>query len=691
MAEAGILLEFARVNDGEWRSYLPGWNEETPVCDWGSIECTSGVVTALDLASLGIEGTIPETLGRISTLESLVLNDNHFLGTFPSFLTSAASKIIEIDLSNNELQGLIPKISNRNLIYVNLAHNQFSGTLHESLGKELINLKAFDVRNNGIKGSIPISIGDMVDIHTINLSNNLFTGKIPDSLGGLKHLQQLYLNNNNLSGTIPSSLTQDDILLEKLGLHGNYLSGTLPAALADLKLLKSLLIDNNKFTGTIPSNLCNRNLNSDLFQGMFSHEHFIAGDIKTENMWSEVDWSDKFPESLDPDLIPRDIDPDENPGNSDHLNRQRFLLSSNQDCASIACPPKTRGEKTSSMGGFSPCIACDDNEDNPFLGSNKCFSLNQNEILKLFYAATDGEKWDTQSTWRMDNIPTCEKRGITCDSAGNILEIHLAGLDISGTIPPAVGFLKYLRVLNLADNQFTGNLPLELKFPPLLQLDVSGNMLAGSIPQGLCEKSELNKNGEGGQFDCDIIVCAVQTYSASGHSEPNNLCLPCSGSRYLGSKHCNSKIGWVQTPSLGVTARTGLAALGIFTITCLLYLYVKMKQTKLYASLQGVGQDGLTLSDEYTNTAYASKSVPLPNDPTQDGTFPLDDEEQIEYDSDGNNLWLDVPGDSTSSSSRSHRSGKKRGESKSHRSGRRRRESKSKRKGEFMIDVPQLD
>ena len=57
-----------------------------------------------------------------------------------------------------------------------------------------------------MSGTIPSSVGNLLELTTFNMSTNQLFGTIPDSLGNLQFLQDIYLNHNLLSGTLPSSL-----------------------------------------------------------------------------------------------------------------------------------------------------------------------------------------------------------------------------------------------------------------------------------------------------------------------------------------------------------------------------------------------------------------------------------------------------------------------------------------------------
>ncbi|XP_028202593.1 protein STRUBBELIG-RECEPTOR FAMILY 3-like isoform X3 [Glycine soja] len=107
-----------------------------------------------------------------------------------------------------------------------------------------------DLSNNHIEGPIPFTLPPT--LRSLSLSANQLNGSIPDALSLLTQLSNLDLSNNNLSGQLPSS-TGSLSSLTTLHLQNNQLSGTL-YVLQDLPL-QDLNIENNLFSGPIPPKL----------------------------------------------------------------------------------------------------------------------------------------------------------------------------------------------------------------------------------------------------------------------------------------------------------------------------------------------------------------------------------------------------------------------------------------------------
>lgn len=121
-------------------------------------------------------------------------------------------------------------------------------------------------------------------------------------------------------------------------------------------------------------------------------------------------------------------------------------------------------------------------------------------------------------------------------------EIHLSSNNLNGTIPDDVTFLRHLKILDLSDNTLSGSIPPALWLPPLNHLDISGNKLTGRISSKLCQKGELNENGNNGVTNCNRIACNIGTYNKLGNSVSSIPCHTCHQSIYLGSKTCPSPI-----------------------------------------------------------------------------------------------------------------------------------------------------
>ncbi|MBA0759030.1 hypothetical protein Gotri_021970, partial [Gossypium trilobum] len=88
------------------------------------------VFAAIDMSSNKFEGTIPETVGNLISLQVLNFSHNHLTGHIPSSLGNLVA-LESLDLSCNELVGEIPsELTGLNFLEVlNLSENQLVGLI----------------------------------------------------------------------------------------------------------------------------------------------------------------------------------------------------------------------------------------------------------------------------------------------------------------------------------------------------------------------------------------------------------------------------------------------------------------------------------------------------------------------------------------------------------------------------------
>ncbi|XP_035539223.1 putative leucine-rich repeat receptor-like serine/threonine-protein kinase At2g19230 [Juglans regia] len=83
-----------------------------PLPAWDGLQCSDNGykprnITALNLSSSGLTGTIPASIGRLKSLQYLDLSNNSLTGTLPKFLLQLPD-LRTVDLSGNKLSGSVP-------------------------------------------------------------------------------------------------------------------------------------------------------------------------------------------------------------------------------------------------------------------------------------------------------------------------------------------------------------------------------------------------------------------------------------------------------------------------------------------------------------------------------------------------------------------------------------------------------
>ncbi|KAL4298996.1 hypothetical protein AHAS_Ahas17G0056700 [Arachis hypogaea] len=230
-------------------------------------------LNVLDLSSNSLEGPIPNLghnhlvgpIGEFSTysMNYLVLSNNKLQGLssckitkFPKFLESIQDLYV-LDLSDNQIEGVIPKWFNDKLLYkwkhmqfIDLSLNRLQGNIPiPSYGTYY-----FSVSKNNFTGGISSTICNASFLNMLILSHNNLTGNIPQCFGSFPLLQVLDLQINNFYGSIPGNFSKNNAF-ETIKLNGNQLKGPVPQSLAHCTKLQVLDLGDNNIEDVFPSRL----------------------------------------------------------------------------------------------------------------------------------------------------------------------------------------------------------------------------------------------------------------------------------------------------------------------------------------------------------------------------------------------------------------------------------------------------
>nr|GEW78206.1 probable LRR receptor-like serine/threonine-protein kinase At2g16250 [Tanacetum cinerariifolium] len=138
-----------------------------------------------------------------------------------------------------------------NLVSFNASGFLLPGSMPNWLGVKVRRLKVLDLRNCGITGGVPFSIGNLTSLSELYLSGNELTGIIPSSFGMLSRLKVLDLSRNLLTGSVPECFG-NLVNFRYLNLSGNSLSSAVPAQIGNLANLVVLDLSCNHFSGDLP-------------------------------------------------------------------------------------------------------------------------------------------------------------------------------------------------------------------------------------------------------------------------------------------------------------------------------------------------------------------------------------------------------------------------------------------------------
>ncbi|CAA7402372.1 unnamed protein product [Spirodela intermedia] len=142
---------------------MDGWDiNSVDPCTWSMVGCSpDGFVISLEMASNGFIGTLSPSIGNLSHLQTMLLQNNRISGPIP------------------------PEIG------------------------KLSKLRTLDLSGNQFIGQIPSSLGSLINLNYLRLNGNNLSGPIPGTVAGLSGLSFLDLSFNNLSGPTPRILAKD--------------------------------------------------------------------------------------------------------------------------------------------------------------------------------------------------------------------------------------------------------------------------------------------------------------------------------------------------------------------------------------------------------------------------------------------------------------------------------------------------
>lgn len=171
----------------------------------------------LDLSSNGFSGGMPLRLPP--NLISVSFRNNRLTGGLTKAHVDGLSPILNVlDLSGNSLSGPIDAslFMHPSLQQLNLFNNSFTniinGEKYANAGMIASQMIAVDISNNQIGGLLPHVFARMPKLSSLALSHNVFSGQIHVSYAlkavagmvGLQPFQRLMLDGNYLTGPLPS-------------------------------------------------------------------------------------------------------------------------------------------------------------------------------------------------------------------------------------------------------------------------------------------------------------------------------------------------------------------------------------------------------------------------------------------------------------------------------------------------------
>nr|CAB3474210.1 unnamed protein product [Digitaria exilis] len=207
-------------------------------------------LTLIDISVNNISGVIPEVFGRLDNLTALIIFTNNFHGDIPASIGKLPSLQV-LRIYGNRLTGTLPPELGKHspgLNRIEADFNELTGPIPEGLcaGGQF---QWFTAKGNNLNGSIPAGLANCTTLYRLQLDSNNLTGEVPQALWTAAQLQLLQLPNNQLTGSLPATIGPN---LTTLHIGSNQFSGNIPATAGALHLFTA---ENNQFSGPIPASL----------------------------------------------------------------------------------------------------------------------------------------------------------------------------------------------------------------------------------------------------------------------------------------------------------------------------------------------------------------------------------------------------------------------------------------------------
>eukprot|EP01026_Neomeris_dumetosa_P032653 TRINITY_DN2595_c0_g1_i11.p1 TRINITY_DN2595_c0_g1~~TRINITY_DN2595_c0_g1_i11.p1 ORF type:complete len:319 (+),score=15.78 TRINITY_DN2595_c0_g1_i11:344-1300(+) len=133
---------------------------------------------------------------------------------------------------------------------IDLDYKSLVGTLVPELSV-LTDLRHFDVWQNGLQGSLPVSYSTWVNLETVMLSFNSLTGTLPPNYSEWVHLKFAYFRDNKFKGRLPPQYSAWK-QIDRVIFDNNSLTGNLPPQYSEWTKATTTSFSYNRLTGSVP-------------------------------------------------------------------------------------------------------------------------------------------------------------------------------------------------------------------------------------------------------------------------------------------------------------------------------------------------------------------------------------------------------------------------------------------------------
>ncbi|CAI0629538.1 unnamed protein product [Linum tenue] len=527
--------------------------------------CNLNHLQVLSLDENDLSGELPRCLSNLTSLQHLDVKRNRFSGDIAESPLPALMALEYIDISHNQFRipmSLLPFFNHSRLRHFVSGYNRESygdaaaaADQYDSVRQPLFQLEQLDLSSPHVDGGyvkFPKFLYYQNSLEAVDVSNVNMRGAVglPGWLmDNNTNLQDLYLTNCSLSGhlELPKIIHEN---LTSLDISSNdFFPSHLPQDVCtSFPNMLHLSVSDCNFFGKIPSqwSKCTS------FQGLDASKNQLSGEIPKWiwNVSTLLDLSSNdFSGGLPPGFISPSMeevylsrnrlggtlyDQDETSRAADDIDYSSYSLafldlSHNHFTGRIP-------EWIARLRPYLAYILLNDNQFYGVVPTGFCLecsgliNLSHNRLSgRLVRAIFDSNITSSGGPSNMIQSPVGDVEFVTKTHLytyqGDLL-LLFSGLDLSsndftGEIPPQIGHLDYVKVLNLSHNKFTGPIPPSIaNLSQIESLDLSHNNLSGVIPYQLTKLNSLSSfsvayNNLSGM--CPPMIAQFSTFNESSY------------------------------------------------------------------------------------------------------------------------------------------------------------------------------
>ena len=375
-------------------------------------------------------------------------------------------------------------------------------------------------------------------VEGLSLRNNNLVGSIPPELGALEELFSLYFQGNQLSGPIPAELSKLNGLRDLYVGRNQEIDGGLPPELGHMEGLQYLEVSETNLSGPVPRTFANLAL-----------VFFYFRDTQLCFPAALEDWLGTLQSGDEPTTCTAQIliDPPSLyfQALGDTVRLSGAVIGAEGDTlqdATVAWSSADTSIATIDAAGLVTSVDYGTTEIAATSGSLSAtaevevvFTLSDREILEILYGATGGAEWADTTNWLSDE-PLSEWAGVRTNDEGRVDSLSLSGNNLTGSLPPELGELDDLIILDLSENALTGGIPSGLgALKQLRGLHLNDNAFEGKLPGALgfmtgLRHLHIGTNDFVGGVPGSFANLELESFYANG----SGVCVPPSLQEWLG-------------------------------------------------------------------------------------------------------------------------------------------------------------